>query len=105
MPGPVTDNNERITSRPYDDFATFPPEEIQPITAPGGGPSGAVAEGRNPPLVLVAVGYAVCFATFAVQQPLFLAAGVVLIVAGAAWGKATRGRRGKGLGPSMIRRG
>lgn len=105
VPGPAADNNERITSRPYDGFATLPEEEVQPLSAPGAGPHGTVGGRVKAPSLLVAAGLAVCFATFVVGQPLLLAVGLAMIFAGGVWSARRYGRAGKGLGPTTVRSG
>ncbi len=105
VPGPAADNNERIAARPSDDFARLPREEVTPIPEPGAGPGGGLDSGLSKPLLTVALGYALAFATFVIRSPVPLVLGLLLVVGGMVWSKRSQGRgSGSGLGPVTIRR-
>lgn len=107
LPGPATENNERITSRPYDGpFAFFPEEETHPTNVPGSGPRGPYEPAvRNWPLVLVAIGLLVAFVGLAVDVALVLLVGLLVTIVGGIWA-AIRNRgsaSGRGTGPVVAR--
>ncbi len=104
VPGPAIDNNERILSRPADDFARLPAAEVEPVSQPGAGPHGSLDDGLRMPTVLIVAGMAVAFATFLVGTPILLVVGFVLVVIGGIWSLATS-HSGSGTGPARRRRG
>jgi len=73
---------------------------------PGAGPSGGLDFGLSKPLLVVAVGFVLVFATFVIRSPVTLILGMLLIAVGMVWSKVSHGRgSGSGLGPVTIRRG
>lgn len=90
IPPPLPTAHERITERPYESaFAQMPSEEVHRRTTPGAGPVGGLDDGpRNVPLLLVAVGLAVMFATFVAAHWVTLVAGAALVLAGVVAGMA-----------------
>ncbi|MBA2529151.1 MAG: hypothetical protein H0V19_04190 [Euzebyales bacterium] len=103
IPGPAAENNERILARSAEGFATFPAEEVDPVTEPGQGPLGGIDAGPRKPVILIVAGVAVLFATFVLANPIPLVLGLALIVAGAAWSGLSGMGRGSGLGPTIRR--
>lgn len=104
VPGPPEDNNERITSRPHDDFARLPEEEVDEIPAPGAGPRGSLDDGPSLPILVMGVGALVAFSTFLFGNGWPLAIGLVILVAGALWAGLSGPRHGagQGSGPTTI---
>jgi hypothetical protein len=106
VPGPATENNERITARPYEsNFAFLPDEEIHDTDTPGSGPSGPYQPSlSNWPLALMVLGLLVVVLATAVDSAIVLLVGLVLAVVGGLWA-AFRDRgsaSGKGTGPVVI---
>lgn len=87
VPGPVEENPQRLQSRPYEsDWARLPAEEVHENVLPAGGPQGTMDSGpKNLPLMVIAVGLVVAFATFFVGNGWPLGIGLALIAVGAIW--------------------
>jgi hypothetical protein len=92
MPGPAERNNERILERGYDSFAALPEEEVASIDRPGGGPHGSVDDGPRMPLLTIAVGAALVFATFFFDNLWPLVIGLAVVIAGGIWSGVERSR-------------
>ncbi len=101
VPGPVQANPERIQSRPYPEFATFPPEELlgDDVRA---GRDAAVAGRTTWPPVLIVVGFLLTFTTFVFNNPIPLIVGLLVILVGSVWSAAAH-RSAHGVGPVTIR--
>lgn len=108
VPGPARDNNDRILERGYEGgFAQLPREEVDPIPRPGAGPHGALDEaGPNVPLLVIALGGAMAFASLGFNHAAPLGLGLLLVVVGAVWAGARSQTRasGAGTGPTTVPR-
>jgi hypothetical protein len=104
VPGQPADSNERILSRPHDDFARFPPEEVDEVATPEAGPRGTLDDGPALPILVMGVGALIAFSTFLFSNGWPLAIGLVVLVAGAVWAGMSdphAGSRG-GTGPVTL---
>jgi hypothetical protein len=92
VPESAQGNVQRIQSRPYEDFATFPADEVHSERRPGAGPRGAIDDGPRPPVVVMAVGALLVFLALILGTPWPIAAGVLLVIVGGVWSGLTRSR-------------
>lgn len=102
VPPRIDESGPRISGRSYDsDFARLPEDETIHDLEPGATVSGR----RNVAMIVMAVGFALVFATLLVQHWLALVAGLVLLAAGGVWAmwRNRPVRLSRGTGPVEVR--